>query len=147
VPHAFSVIHYRVATQPTDDEFYAPTDIAVPVIDDVPFFETVGDRYPGVAVGLVTPPSRHWLGEPRYGENGRAVILDGTCGHAGCCGVLARITIADALVTWSDFFARGHPELPEGLHFQFDRTTYQEAIAGVMNREPTDWVFDLGDYG
>jgi hypothetical protein len=112
VPHAFSVIHYRVATQPTDDEFYAPTDIAVPVIDDVPFFETVGDRYPGVAVGLVTPPSRHWLGEPRYGENGRAVILDGTCGHAGCRGVLARIMIADALVTWYDCFAEATPSCP-----------------------------------
>lgn len=144
---SFSVVRYRVEVVPAGELFLAPTDLAVPLIDGVPLFETLGDRYPGVDVALVAPPSRHWLGEPVDEEEGQAVILDGGCGFAGCCGVMARITLDGPIVVWSDFFATGRPPLPTGLHFEFDRTAYETAIAAVLTSEPMDWAFDLEDYG
>lgn len=137
----FSVIRYSVKVEPADQEFFAPLDLAVPVIDGVPLYQRLEDRYPGVKQELVAPPSRHWLGEPKYEEDGRAVILDGSCGVAGCCGVMAHITLARRFVVWSDFFARGHPPLPDGLHFEFDRTDYEAAIAELPAIEAVDWVF------
>lgn len=128
--NSFSVLRYRVEVVPAREVFFAPRDIAVPVVDGVPLFETLGDRYPGVAIDLVAPPSRHWLGEPAYEEEGRTVIVDGTCGVAGCCGVMARIASDGPVVVWSDFFARGRPPLPPGLRFEFDQAEYEASIAG-----------------
>ena len=139
----FSLARYRVRPLPEREHFGAPRDLAVPLIEGVPLFATLGDRYPGVAVDLVAPPSRHWLGSAQYGEAGRAVLLDGLCGAAACCGVLARITLDEHLVVWSDFFARGLPPLPPGLRFEFDRETYERAIAGVVDLQPIDWLIDL----
>lgn len=132
-------------TVPADSEILAPEDLAVPVIDGVPLFEMLEDRYPGVDIGLVAPPSRHWLGQPAYGEEGRAVILDGTCGVAGCCGVMACITVSETIVGWSDFVAWGRPPLPDALHFDFDRTAYETAISAVSTLSASEWIFDLGD--
>jgi hypothetical protein len=115
------------------------TDLAVPVIDGVPLFERLGDRYPGLAMSRVVPPSRQWLGSPPYGEDGRAVILDGTCGNAGCCGVLARIEVIEAAVVWHDFLARGRPPLPTGLRFEFDHGEYVAALHSVSNAPRVDW--------
>ncbi len=141
----FSLVRYRVRPHSDDEEFYGALDLAVPVIDGTPLFLSLGDRYPGVAVDLVAPPSRQWLGDVRYGEGSRAVVLDGVCGVAGCCGVFARISLHEGLVVWSEFFARGLPELPHGLCFEFDREAYERAIAGVLDLCPIDWQIDLAD--
>ncbi len=143
---SFSVVRCRVELVPAREESLALTDLAVPLVDGVQLFEKLGDRWPGVDVGLVAPPSRHWLGQPVYQEEGRAVILDGECGCAGCCGVMARITLDGPVVVWSDFFARGRPPLPQGLRFEFHRSAYEAAIAAVLNSEPKAWVFDLEGY-
>ncbi len=143
----FSLVRYRVRPQPEDEKLYAAIDLAVPVIDGSPLFLALGDRYPGIAVDLVAPPSRQWLGDVRYGEGDRAVVLDGICGEAGCCGVFARILLHDGLVVWSDFFARGLPKLPKGLRFEFDRDAYERTIAGVVDLPPMDWQIDLTDDG
>lgn len=135
---AFSLSRYRVVPDPREAEFFGATDLAVPIIDGTPLFAIVGDRYPGVAVGLVAPPSRHWFGNVRYGEDGRAVVLDCICGHAACCGVFGRIAVEGDAVVWSDFCARGVPELPRGLHFEFDRPTYETAIIGICELHPVE---------
>jgi hypothetical protein len=110
-------------------------EIVVPIIDGTPFYKMVDDRSPGLALSFVAPPSLHWLGAPTYQEMGRAVILDGSCGFAECCGVLARIVVTDDAVRWSDFFARGHLPLPPGLGFEFDRAAY-EATVEAVNSSP-----------
>jgi hypothetical protein len=140
---AFSVARYRVRARPEDVDSFGSVDLAVPVVDGTPLFTMLEDRYPGVAVRLVAPPSRHWLGDTLYGEEGRAVVLDGECGAAGCCGVLARITLDQRIVVWSDFVARGRPPLPSGLHFEFDRSGYEAALAELMNLEGIDWTIKL----
>ena len=114
-------------------------EVVVPIIDGTPLYEMVEDRYVGLGISFVALPSRLWLGTPTYGEAGRAVILDGSCEIAGCCGVFARITLTDDRVIWSDFRARGHPPLPVGLHFEFDRSQYEAAIASVASAPERRW--------
>jgi hypothetical protein len=106
-------------------------EIVVPIIDGTPLHEMVDHRWSGLAVSLVEPPSRQWLGEPTYEEDGRAVVLDGTCGVAGCCGVFARITMGDDTVRWWDFFTRAEPCLPLDLAFEFKRVAYEATIYAV----------------
>jgi hypothetical protein len=130
----FSVLRYA-------DE---PEDLAVPVIDDIPLCERLRERHPGIALDLVVPPSLQWLGAPRYAEDGRAVILDGTCGNAGCCGVMARVDVSPATVVWRDFFARGAPELPGDLRFEFDRAGYEAALATLPDLPSIEWTADEG---
>jgi hypothetical protein len=149
--HRFAVARWSMIFEPADEETPDPADLAVPMIDDRPLFEICGDRYPGLFIATVAPPSRHWLGEPTYTEDPddrigdddgplRPVVLDGECGIADCCGVFARIDIGDEVVTWSDFFANGRPPLPDGLHFTFDRDQYEHAIAHVIDGEPTRFI-------
>jgi hypothetical protein len=110
-------------------------DLVVPVIDGAPLADRLVDRAPGTWAQLVTPPSRHWLGQPeedRFDDaDGRAEVMTGGCGEAGCCGVFARITIHDDTVTWEDFSARGAPDITEDLSFTFDRSEYEAAIANL----------------
>jgi hypothetical protein len=104
-------------------------DIAVPVVDGVPLHELMGDRFFGIATSLVTPPSQHLLGSPTYVEDGLTVLLDGDCLAAACCGVMARVAVGNRTVRWTDFFARGLPEPPAGVAFEFDRAQYESALA------------------
>ena len=106
-------------------------DIAVPVIDGVPLHELAGDRFFGIETSLVAPPSQHLLGSPTYVEEGLTVLLDGDCLAAGCCGVMARVSLGDRTVRWTDFFARGLPKLPAGMSFEFDRAEYEAALASL----------------
>ncbi|MDQ6945728.1 MAG: hypothetical protein M3256_05500 [Actinomycetota bacterium] len=106
-------------------------ELAVPVIDGVRLSERLGGRFPGIAMKLLVLPSNHWSGVPEYVEEERPVILDGGCGIAGCCGVMARIELTPTAVVWADFFARGRPQLPDRLCFEFDRQQYILAIAAL----------------
>jgi len=138
-----------------------PEDLAVPVIDAVPLCDRLTERYPGLAVSLVTLPSRQWLGAPKYveqpdrphrsgpgqparAEQRRAVILNGSCGYADCCGVMAMIDVTSTTVVWRDFFARGRPPIPDGLRFEFDRKEYESALAGLDDALPIEWTYELG---
>lgn len=116
-----------------------PDDIAVPVIDGVPLFERLSDRYPGVSVRIVAPPSGQWLGAPVYEEDGRAVILDGRCGVAACCGVMAKIELRPDTVVWRDFYALGGPDLPRDLRFVFVRWEYEKALASLLRAPRIAW--------
>lgn len=109
-----------------------PTDLAVPIIDGVRLSDSCGGL-PGVDVSLVAPPSRHWLGSPEYVELDRAVVLDGNCGEAGCCGTMARISIYRDVVRWDDFFLAGDQlGRAKNLTFVFDRREYEAAIDAVL---------------
>ena len=116
-----------------DDVPYGfPTDLAVPVIDGERLSEVCGSL-PGVDVSLVAPPSRHWLGSPEYVESDRAVVLDGDCGEAGCCGTMARISIFREVVRWDDFYLPGDQlGRAKNLKFVFDRREYETAIDAVL---------------
>jgi len=116
-----------------------PDDIAVPVVDGVPLFERLPHRYPGLAVGIVAPPSGQWLGNPVYEEDGRAVILDGKCGVAGCCGVMAKIEVLPSTVVWRDFYALGGPEVPGDLRFVFVRWGYEKALSSLARAPRIPW--------
>jgi hypothetical protein len=104
-------------------------DLAVPVVDGTPLHELMGERFFGIDSSLVSPPARHLLGAPAYVEEGRAVILDGDCLHAGCCGVMAHVVVGERVVSWIDFFARGGPDIPDEPSFEFDRQQYEAALA------------------
>jgi hypothetical protein len=121
-------------------------DAVVPVVDDVRLSELVGgDRFPGLHVKSVAPPSTQWLGRPTYEEDGYAVVLDGWCANAGCCGVFARIRLDGGVVRWSDFGGRGRPDMPDGLAFEFDRTEYESALAAAAIATPVEETLDLTD--
>lgn len=112
---------------------YEPSEIVVPAIDGEPLAAIAGGRFPGLSRRTVAPPSRHWLGESSYGEDGRIVVLDGGCSIAECCGVMARMTFEADTVRWHDFAARGRPPIPEGLDFTFDRSQYEAAVAALVS--------------
>lgn len=136
----FSILRYRL-----QDLYGDRIDIAVPVIDHVPLYEHLPGRYPGVLMSLVVPPAHHWLGEPHheYIDHGRPVILDGYCGCAGCCGVMARIDISPTTVVWHDFYRLGDSSVGE-LRFVFDRLEYEAALAKLPNLKLTTepWMQD-----
>ena len=110
-------------------------DIAVPVVDDTPLYELMGERFFGIDSALVMPPSRHLLDMPEYTDEDRTVLLDGTCLYASCCGVMAQVTVGDETVRWSSFFARGGPEIPVTVSFEFDRRQYEAALASVRDAD------------
>jgi len=119
-------------------KFDVRSDLAVPLIDGVELTDMLDDRDEGVSFALVSPPGGQWTGSPTYVEYGRPVILDGTCGIAGCCGVVARITIDREVVRWHDFYAHGSPPLPSHLDFTFERSEYEAAIEGASSLTPHD---------
>ncbi len=138
----FRLARYSVVLP--DEESFAATDLAVPIIDDVPLFVVVGSDFPGVPVVLVAPPSGHWLTDPDDSyvdeESGRPAVLDGSCGIAECCGVMARIDVTASTITWSDFVVRGRGHVPSALQLTFDRAEYERALAQVLDIEPTAWT-------
>lgn len=112
-------------------EYHVPKQrtvvVAVPVIDGRPLCARFEDRYPGVEMTVVDGTT-HLRGTPLYEEGGRAVLLDGRCGVAGCCGVMAMVEVSADRVVWRDFFAAGRPEIAGGLRFEFDRAQYEAAL-------------------
>lgn len=110
-------------------------DIVAPLVDGRPLHEIMGGRFPGLATALVAPPAGQYLGQPRYREDHRAVLLDGDCLEAGCCGVMAAVSVEQTVVLWTDFFARGAPRIPAGVSFEFDRQQYEAALASIQDLE------------
>jgi hypothetical protein len=133
----FTVLRFHVPVQ-SEQPFFAASDLVVPVIDGTPFFEMLGGGWPGIPEQWVLPPSRQWLGSPEQAEYGRAIVLDGSCGDAGCCGVMARISVLSDTVIWDEFYGLA-PDLPEPLRFEFDRVGYEEQLAALPHVPVTEW--------
>jgi hypothetical protein len=139
----FEVVRRRVVLPEGEELRGISDDLAIPVVDGQWLSKLLDDAFPGVDVGLVAPPSKQWLGEPSYAEHGRAVVLDGGCGEAGCCGVVARIQVRPTEVRWSEFYGHGrHPPYPADLEFTFDRSDYEAALRSLRNLEPEPWRID-----
>lgn len=109
------------------------TDLAVPVIDSVPLFEILGTDWPGLDARLVLAPSLQWLGSPDYREYGGTVVLDGSCGIAGCCGVIFRISLFADTVVWDQPYCHGEVDIPEDLRFEFDRAEYEAQLRALAD--------------
>lgn len=68
--------------------------------------ESIAGTYCGLPLGDVSPPSRHFLGEPSsdlYCYDEKVQILGCQCGEPGCWPLLCRITIGTETVTWTEF--------------------------------------------
>jgi hypothetical protein len=137
----FSLMRFHVPVDEDEEQFFPAADLAVPVVDGIPLFEMIGGGgYPGVPESWVRPPSREWLGAPEYVEYGRAIVLDGACGVAGCCGVVARISVLPDTVIWDEFHGHGATQPPERLRFEFDRDDYEAQLEGLPRVAVTEWV-------
>ena len=132
--HRFSLERYAYEQDGDWPDTRETVDVVVPVVDGVPLYEIVEAHYPGVAIEHVAAPSHEWLGQPTYGDDGgRAVVIDGSCGVAGCCGVLADIVVSTNVVTWTGLFSRAVDTALETFAFLFDRGEYERAIANVRD--------------
>lgn len=142
--NCFTVLRFHV---PADDDepFFAATDLVVPVVDGIPLFEMLGGGWPGIPAKWVLPPSRQWLGSPEYVEYGRAIVLDGSCGSAGCCGVVARISVLTDTVIWDEFHGHSATQPPERLQFEFDRDDYEAQLGNLPRLAVTEWDADTLD--
>ena len=138
----FAVEHLQVVFPDDVENWGLPIDVAAPLIDGVRLSEMLDDRFPGIELAFVAPPSRHWLGVPDYVEYDRPVILDGGCGFAGCCGVVASITFDGETVRWHDFYTHGSPPVPDDLGFSFAWSEYTAAIEAVASQPPRPWRID-----
>ena len=111
-------------------------DLIVPVLNGALLVDALRhDCYPGIPARFVEPLATQWNGPPEYRDDeGRAVIIDGGCGVAECCGVLADISFDESTVTWS--------QIGIGLRasdlrdYVFDRLEYETAIAGIASLQP-----------
>jgi hypothetical protein len=126
---------------PADDQepLIAASELVVPVVDGTPLFEMLGGGCPGIADEWVRPPSRQWLGSPEHVEYGRAIVLDGSCGDAGCCGVVARISVLSDTVIWDEFHGHGAVDLPDPLRFEFEREDYEAQLEALPRIAVTEW--------
>ncbi|HEX3425468.1 MAG TPA: hypothetical protein VHT30_05005 [Acidimicrobiales bacterium] len=73
------------------------------------------------------------------------MILDGKCGFAGCCGVMANIDVSATTVVWEDFSPLGHASVGD-LRFEFDRDEYETALKKLPNMKLTTepWMEQIG---
>jgi len=116
--------------------------MVVPVVDRMPLFSWIGaDVLPGVTFDLVAPPSMQWRGRPHYVEHDQAVVINGGCGNAGCCGVMATIQLEDSAVRWSDFVI-GYSRPIELGPFEFDREVYERTIDQVASLPAVRWLLE-----
>lgn len=97
---------------------------------------TVGpiEGSPGLTPEEVAPPSRHWLGSPApaLSDGDDVVVYLCECGDWGCGGVLARITVTDDHVVWSDFHGPQGQTYEVGP-FHFDRRAYEQQLAQLAS--------------
>lgn len=104
-------------------------DLIVPIVDGKPLVDHLDfDGLPRLGVDRVEPVASQWGGEPAYADDeGRAVVADGRCGIAECCGVHARILFEPDTVRWSDFTIG--PYRNGDREFVFDRWLYEASLA------------------
>jgi hypothetical protein len=59
------------------------------------------------------------------------VIIEGGCTEARCCGVLAEIRFSPTTVEWTRF--GNDSEDLDPRRFTFDRSAYEQVIAGIAS--------------
>lgn len=99
----------------------------------------IAGLYAGLPPEEVLPPSTHFLGSREspyhYPEEGKTALVGCECGIVGCWPLLARVTVGDDRVTWSDFEqphrgpGRPGPWRYDALGpFVFPRAAYERAL-------------------
>ena len=69
-----------------------------------------------------------------------AVVLDGGCGEAECCGIYAQIAQDVDTVVWRAFWSNSSTQpIPPDLVLTFDRAEYEAALDGLVDRAPMPW--------
>lgn len=116
-------------------------------IDDKPLADLVCDfersrRYePTDSYGPLTPGADlalgpYFMGEPgpNWNRVGHAILLACDCGESACWPLLARITVKDTVVVWSEFEQPNRPDRDylEFGPFTFDRARYELAVAKAV---------------
>lgn len=111
-----------------------PVEVQVQVND-----EPLLDRFPYKLRGLTSaelPPSRHFFGDAaeRLSVEGRvALLVCPLCGDLGCGAVMARITVANDEIRWSDFIHGVNwvpsEDTPFEYTFVFERAAYELSLA------------------
>jgi hypothetical protein len=99
---------------------------------------SIAGAYAGLPAQLALPPSRHLFGEDAIlgFEDGIVPLGICDCGEPGCWPLLAKVTVEDSRVTWSDFHqphrdedaAAGHWTYESFGPFVFDREQYERAL-------------------
>jgi hypothetical protein len=96
--------------------------------------------YAGIPADRVAAPSYHLLGRPipTYStEDGRAWLIDCSCGCSGCDPYAARIVIGEEVIHWRDLGKGNARDENRGAlgEFKFDRLSYElelEALAHIL---------------
>ena len=97
--------------------------------------------------------AKHFMGGPgtdrACGPSDRTVLLGCECGEEVCWPLMAKVTVTDDRVAWSDF-VQPHREGWEygGLSFEFDRTQYEDAVtelAGALAGFVPNWARQRND--
>ena len=118
----------------------------------------IAGQYVGLPPEEVLPPSAHFLGSREspyhYREEGKTALAGCECGIVGCWPLLARVTVEDDRVTWSDFEqphrgpGRPGPWRHDALGpFVFARAAYERALRDAATlphaEDPVIWGVDL----
>ena len=138
--NSFAVARYAVQPRDEDDEVFGATDLAVPIVDGAPLFAILGGRWPGVPFEWLFGAPGRWPGPPLHTAWDRAVVLDGSCGVAECCGLVADITVHAETVVWDNFYCHGSATIPSDLRYEFVRTEYEAALDEARELLPVDWT-------
>ncbi|HZG16466.1 MAG TPA: hypothetical protein VE710_15860 [Candidatus Bathyarchaeia archaeon] len=104
------------------------------------FAGSIAGDYAWLWSDVVFLPSRHFLGEPIYEldfYNGKSAVLGCECGIVECWPLVAKITLTQDTVTWSDFeqphrgpeSAGGHWDYRTFGPFVFDRKEYESQLS------------------
>jgi hypothetical protein len=84
---------------------------------------------------LGEPVPAHFLGSSQShlecGPRDKTALLDCECGSPGCWTLMARVTITDETVTWSDFEQVHRQWDYGGFTLTFDRAQFDTALAKV----------------
>lgn len=126
--------------RPADAFWPLPDDVVVAVVNGAPLGEQFDDEpFPGIELSRVA--DRHeWLGAEAERDQTWAVVLDGGCGEAECCGIYAKITQDADSVVWQDFWSNSSAQkLPTGLVLRFDRADYEAALERLRKGRPRLW--------
>ena len=96
-------------------------------------------NYQPLPLWMIKSPARYFLDEPEDFTYGFGIKLDNpmkskttllgcTCGIIQCWFLLAKITLADTTVTWSDFQNFHRDWWEYDLSFTFDRQEYEAGL-------------------
>jgi hypothetical protein len=100
--------------------------------------EELAGTYVGLVPGYVRMDlASQFLGTPGTSlspaPEGKRALLSCNCGEVGCSPLLARVTVDDETVTWSEFEQPTRPDWDyDGFGFTFERAQYERALLDML---------------